>query len=507
MIAGKRWRFSSAQRKLKGQILNPRSFATVRATFLTCTVLLGAGCSGASGPIENGIDSREQAVKVTTIDVRRSLAVTEQTILARFSLERVLTQLATQSAVPGLTATALFQQWWDTQNPGPGLYPGPHCDDTQTPAIGSTINGYPYLCRNGAEGAQATCDPFAVGSSCAYIPIGLFNRYDQAPENGAHCGEYRIVYAKQSGIASATDRNLLIFEAALPNPHPQQGLKGCQQIIDTWAQLTPEDDIQARAGILENFYFNGRGVVAPVVSIANYGDNALGAGQIRTNQFSNTTTGWSLREFKLLRSCSGNSCSSMLFTPVTDKKNAFGPLFDPSSTYATAAAFRAFFPQQVVDLNATSIAGLDIEMSDTFNTAQSQASGLTAAEMRYSTLFGSAASSLRSDLQTQLTAIGSPLTPDDVVARAQALSCAGCHRLSNGAALGGGLTWPTSLGFTHVTERQTEVVAGESRFVLSNALTTQFLPARKVIFEDFLNNRPRPSKGPTHPLSGSRTHG
>jgi len=476
---------------------------------MACAVaaLVSGACSATTASEQDSVDSAGQAVKVTTIDVRRSLAVTEQTILARFSLERVLTQLATQSGVPGLTATALFQQWWDTQNPGPGLYPGPHCDDTVTPPLGSTINGYPYLCRAGAEGAQASCDPFAANSPCAYIPIGLFNRYDQAPENGAHRGEYRIVYAKQSGIATTSDRNLLIFEAAMPNPHPQQGLKGCQQIIDTWAQLTPENNIQARAAALEDFYFNGQGVVSPVVSISNYGDNALGAGQIRTNQFSNTTTGWSLREFKLLRSCSGNSCTSMRFTPVTDKNNAYGPLFDPSSSIATAPAFRAFFPSQVANLNATSVPGIDISTDDAFNTAQSQASGATAAEMRYSTLFGTAPSSLRTDLQTQLTTLGSALTPDDIVARAQAQSCAGCHKLSGGAALGGGLTWPISLGFTHVTERQTEVVGGETRFLISDALLNQFLPARKAIFEDYLNNRPHPSKGPTHPLSGSRTHG
>lgn len=479
----------------------------LRALVYTGVVFAGAGCSASSEQGADGNDFVQQAVKVTAIDVRRSLAVTEQTILTRFSLQRVMTQLATQSAVPGLTATALFQQWWDTQNPGPGLYPGVHCDDTVTPPYGSTINGYSYLCRAGAEGAQASCDPFAPNSSCAYIPIGLFNRYDQAPENGAHCGEYRIVYAKSSGINSTSDRNLLIFEAALPNPHPQQGLKGCQQIIDTWADLTPQNDIQARAAALETFYFSGQGDVAPVVSIANYGDNALGAGQIRTNQFSNTTTGWSLREFKLLRSCSGNSCSSLRFVPVTDKNNSFGLLFDPSSSYATAPAFRSFFPSQVANLNANSVPGLDIATPDTFNTAQSQASGVTAAEMRYSVQFGSAPSPLRTDLQTQLSTLGSSLTPDDIVARAQALSCAGCHRLSNAAALGGGLTWPSSLGFTHVTERETEVVGGETRFVLSDALITQFLPARKAIFEDYLNNRPHPSKGPTHPLNGSATHG
>jgi len=487
--------------------LKHRSSEVVRALVAASGVLFAVGCSGTSEQAEQPFDSQAQAVKVTTIDVRRSLAVTEQTILSRFSLQRVLTQLATQSGVPGLTATALFQQWWDTQNPAPGLYAGPHCDDTVTPPIGSTINGYSYLCREGAEGAQASCDPFAANSACAYIPIGLFNRYDQAPENGAHCGEYRIVYAKTSGITSTSDRNLLIFEAALPNPLPQQGLKGCQQIIDTWADLTPENNIQTRAAALEKFYFVGQGATQPVISIGNFGDNALGAGQIRTNQFSNTTTGWSLREFKLLRSCAGGSCSSMRFFPVTNKNNAFGPLFDPSSSYATAADFRSFFPSQVSKLTASTIPGLDISTPDTFNTAQSQASGASAAEMRYSVQFGTGESALRSDIQTQLSALGSTLTPDDIVARAQALSCAGCHRLSNNAALGGGLTWPASLGFTHVTERATEVVAGETRFVISDTLINQLLPARKAIFEDFLNNRPRPSKGPTHPLSGSSTHG
>jgi hypothetical protein len=477
-----------------------------------------AACSGTSDEVDQSLSESltvpgvqavlpVQAVKVTTIDVRRSLAVTEQTILSRFSLQRVLTQLATQSTVPGLTATALFQQWWDTQNPGPGLYPGPHCDDTTSESMGSTINGYPYLCRDEAEGTQASCDPFAADSACAYIPIGLFNRYDQAPENGAHCGEYRIVYAKASGVTSTSDRNLVIFEAVLPNPHPQQGLKGCQQIIDTWASLTPENDIQKRAAALEKFYFIGQGDISPVISISNFGDNALGVGQIRTNQFSNTSSGWSFREFKLLRSCTGSSCSSARFIPVTNKNNSFGPLFEPSSTLATAEAFRAFFPSQVAKLNASSIPGLDISTPDTFNTAQSQASGTTAAEMRYSVQFGTGESSLRTELQTQLTALGSALTPNDIVARAQALSCAGCHRLSNNAPLGGGLIWPASLGFTHVTERATEVVGGETRFVISDTLLNHLLPARQAIFEDFLNNRPRPSKGPTHPLSGSSTHG
>ena len=472
-----------------------------------CLSALLAACSGSVDAEQAETGAITQPVKTITVDVRRSLVVTDKSILNRFSLQRVLTQLAAQAGSPSITALQLFQQWWDTQNPKPGTYAGPHCDDAVDAQLGPVVNGFPYLCRNGAEGAQAGCDPFVAGSACAYIPIGLFNRFDQAPENGAHCGEYRIVYAKESGITSTSDRNLVIFEAVLPNPHPQQGLKGCQQIVDTWSGLSSENNVQARADVLEDFYFDGQGVVGPVISVTNFGENALSAGQIRTNQFSNTTTGWSLREFKLLRSCSGGTCTAPRFTPVSNKNNAYGPLFAPTSTLPGAAAFVSFFPSQVPNLSATALAALDISTPDTFNTGQSQASGGTAAEMRYVDQLGAGASTLRSDLQSALYNAGSSLTPDNIAMRAQALSCAGCHRLNSNVALGGGLTWPASLGFTHVTERETEVVAGQERFRISDALVNVLLPARQKIIEDFLNDRPHPSKGPDHPLSGSRTHG
>jgi len=361
------------------------------------------------------------------------------------------------------------------------------------------------LCRDGAEGAQASCDPFAPNSSCAYVPIGLFNRFDQAPESGAHCGEYRIVYAKQSGISSTNDRNLLIFEAALPNPRPQLGIRGCQQIVDTWAGLTAENSTSARADVLEAFYFVGLGTTGPVISIGNFGDNPLGAGQVRTNQFSNTTTGWSLREFKLMRTCSGQNCTSMRFIPVTDKNNAYGPLFA-----GTSNAFNTFFGTQVAGLAASTIPGMDINVPDTFNSGQSQASGTTAAEMKYPDWFASTSPNnpLEAIIQGQLTAIGSSLTPAQIVLRAQALTCAGCHRLSRNVDLNGsGLLFPESTGFTHVTERETEVVGAETRYVISPALLNVLLPARKAIIDDFINDRPRPLRGNDHPLSGSRTHG
>ena len=56
-----------------------------------------------------------------SVDPRRSLAVTDQIILKRFSFEEVMNRLAEQSGIPGLTGLRLYQEWWDSQRPAPGL--------------------------------------------------------------------------------------------------------------------------------------------------------------------------------------------------------------------------------------------------------------------------------------------------------------------------------------------------------------------------------------------------
>jgi hypothetical protein len=444
-----------------------------------------------------------------SIDPRRSLVVTEQTILARFPFERVLEQLVMQSWVPQLTSLELFQQWWDTQNSGPGLGLGPHCDDT-VDAGTPVINGFPYTCRPApAEGVQATTNPFADpdNNPDAYLPVGLFNRFDVAPSDGSHCGEYRIVYAKRSGIANPLARNLVIFEAALPNPHPNQGLKGCKKIVAFWASLTYVDDINLRADMLEHFYFNGIPGVVPVIHVDHYGGNTKDFGQVRTNQFMQDAASprvWNLREFKLRRTCSGGNCTAMQFIPVTDKSNPFGPLFSPTSIHAKAPNFQDFFPSQVSDLAVGNLAKINMKVPDNFNTGQGLASGST--ESNYVTQFGTDPSPLRTAIQDQLTAIGSSLTPDHVIRRAQALACAGCHRLNNSMDIGGGLTWPPSLGFTHVSERNTETVDGQVRFLISDALVNAFLPHRKTIMEDYLNDKLKKPKKPKDPIGRKRVH-
>lgn len=472
--------------------------------------LLALSLFACSGEPEAGEDVSQAPRALANIDVRRSLVVTEQAILQGFSLKRVMDQLVSQSNVPGLTSKKLFQQWWDIFNPGPGLGAGPHCDDQTDAALGPVINGFPYTCRPApSEGAQASCDPFAAPDSpCAYIPIGLFNRFDLTPENGAYCGEYRIVYAKNTGVLTSDDRNLIIFEAAMPNPLPLLGIEGCRPVAQFWAGLSNVSDPAVRKQRLESFYFQGLLSVPlfpPVIHVSHFGDNAAGRGQIRSNQFSNPSTPkiWSLREFKLRRTCGLLGCSSMRLLPVTVKANPYGPLFDPTLPHVKASAFQAYLPTQVATLSATSSADFGISVPDTYNTAQSQANGT---ENNYVAQFDAEPSAFRSALTSALAAQGSSLTPDNIVARVQAQSCAGCHRLSNGADLGGGIIWPSSQGFTHVSERETETVDGQERFALSSALVDDFLPHRKDVLERYLDHNLILRLIPLCPIGGFLVH-
>lgn len=450
------------------------------------------------------------------IDARRSLAITEQPILERFALERVMNQLVASPTpngphVAGPTADMLWRQLWDVFNPGPGLGLGPHCDDVVDAAGAPQLNGYPYSCRPApSEGAQASCDPFAQGSPCAYVPVGLFMRFDLAREDGKHCGEYRIVYAKASGRTDNADRALVIFEAALRNPHPGQGIRGCNRLVRAWADLSAEPDVEARADVLEDIYFDGWQEFDPVVQWSNFGDNPLGAGQVRTNQFVQPLTLasriWSLRELKLRRVCTGpgGSTCTLRFEPVSDKVNPFGALF---SAAGTTPAFVAELTEHTAALAGPTLGSISLRTSDVFNSGQSQASSSTI-ESNYLAQLGDGPSVVRSALADQLAVLGSALTPDDVVARAQTMSCAGCHRFSNNAALGGGLVWPPSLGFTHVSERDVdlETVDGVTRFKLSPALVDAFLPARAQLVTDYLDERPRPPAPPDGPLGGRWVH-
>lgn len=419
------------------------------------------------------------------VDARRSLAITDEVILRSFSFQEVMDQLVAQSGVPGLTSLRLFQQWWDTQRPSPGLGAGPHCNDELVNGQ-PALNGFPYTCGR-AEGRQATVDPFtnAGTNPNAYVAIGLFNRFDLAPVDGADCGEYRILFARREGMTRPNARNLLNFEAVLPNPRPELGLAGCRPVVELWQSMTTDNDVQSRARRLHAFYFQGLPGFMPVIHVDNLGGRGVGVatGQVRTNQFMQGP--WTLREFKLRKDCSSGTCS-VWFAPVTVKTNPGGTLFNARSTHPLASTFQSsVLPGQVASLAVNDLSGFGLSVPDAFNSGQSHAQGPENDYVLQLTEGGAGA--LGSAIQAELTALGSSLTPRDIAARAQALSCAGCHELSNGANLGGGLVWPGSLRFVHVSEERVEPSPeGGNRFVISPALTRLFLPRRQRVMESYL---------------------
>ncbi|HZH13947.1 MAG TPA: hypothetical protein VE057_06270 [Archangium sp.] len=440
----------------------------------------------------SGLQTLAEPEEDIVVDPRRSLAVTDEVILARFSFEEVMNRLAEQSGIPGLTGLRLYQEWWDSQRKAPGLgLGGPHCDDTLLPDGKPGFNGFSYTCPR-EEWRQALENPFVEPATnpAAYVPIGLFNRFDLAAEDGSDCGEYRIVFARRSGITEANKRNLIAFEGVLPNPKPKKELDGCRKVARFWAELSQEPDPVARAEALHRFYFEGVGKFPPVIHIDHLGN---GTGQVRTNQFMHNI--WTLREFRLRKRCEGDTCV-MRFEPDTVKTNPAGVLFSAKQDHPQKEAFSEALASQVEALSANDLLRYTLDVEDRFNSGQSNSSGT---ENLYAHQMGNGESPLRTKLQGRLNSMGSPLTAANIIARTQTLSCAGCHQLSTGANLGGGLTWPsktTLFTFVHVSERTLEAGPDGPRFGLSEALVGTFLPPRQQLLEAFLERRPPFDKHP-----------
>jgi hypothetical protein len=495
------------------------------------TALAAAGCSAADGALDvqpaqtshEGLDTTEEALSPSfPIIPRKSVLITDVDIVSQFTLFDVMNQLVTQAAVPGLTPLRLFQQMFDTEQPAPGVGPGPHCvpdaldtaafpvipdlagtgllaDGTPGPTSGS-INGWPAQCPR-LEAQEASRNPF-TDPSAAYMATTLSNRFDLAPLDGSNCGEFRVNFARQSGQTDSGARNFIAFEARLPNPKPALGLGGCTPIVQFWQSLSNPAMTQAQRGAaLKQFYFTGIDGFAPVIDVSHYG--AAGgpqSGQVRINQFMFIGAqfgDWSAREFRLLESCTGSTCTLQMI-PNFDKDAPAAPVFAPASTDPRAVAFQtSFFPGAVARLALQDVNAINYPspVPDAFNTGDDQ---LITDLTDYTVSFGTGPSTLRTAIQQQLTAIGSTTTPDQIVERAQSLSCAGCHLKSLGEDMGFPqaqiLPTPNRQSFVQVTE-QTETIpagdpaAGGTRFSAQPAVDL-FVKHRAQIMADFLSPIP-----------------
>jgi len=480
------------------------------------------------------------------IDPHRSLFVHDRaTLSARdFSLKRTMDQLASQvsGSVPGITGAQIFRQLWDTHNPAAlALTTGPRCSDNA-----GTLNGFPHACRprsteegGEAQGTDAQINDRMRGSDDTetYNPLALVNRIDLAHEGWRNCGEFRLIYGKRIFSGGTPARNLIIFEGVLPNPTP--GCRsGCRPVMQMWKSLSAMTSPADRATKLEEFFYTGLPGFRPVVHVDHYSAKgvtgaygASGSGQIRTNMFRFFATGsrWMLKEHKTVLDCGSSPCKFEVM-PIPVKVNPWGELWNEDIANAPAHPFQALaqaFQNNTV-AQATLLGNPELmrfgytvslphgapqsfsQAPAAFPETSPSSEGPFAVWIdQYRTQFNNAAGPInvfRSSLVAGAAVHG--LTSTQLLNRAVAQSCAGCHQpggfgLLAPNSIGPSTTpsgaivtsWPNSLGtFVHV---ETPVVAlpelsgaafpSNLGHALSPALHDVFLPDRRNFLVNQLN--------------------
>jgi hypothetical protein len=443
---------------------------------------------------------------VPTIDPARSLVVTDAALdKAKFSFVNTI------NAILGSLNVAATSE--NRENFVRSLLSSMNDDDMVNPASGLRM-------KVDIRPLEAGLDPkklFDPNDPTGLVPVGLFNRLDLAPQDWSNCGEHRIVYSFKAPIPNAgapDSRFFLIFEARVDNASPQKlGFEGCRAVAKFWRDLSDENDASKRAARLEEFYYQGApGVSGPVVQAKNYGGPL---GQVRGNMFVNAPGNfkWELREWIVINSGAPTPVS---FTPVTVKENplaefysdAIGPntLDVPLETTERTEfqkQFKGTFLTRLVepdvvrqfltmgqsgyvpeldpkntsfDPNKYKIDILNrvgARFDNRFNEFQSVSQGN---EDDPKTIADTVGPIFRSGISNALNAFvidpAQKPTGENVLNRAGAITCGGCHQFAAnrpvGSVKGQSISWPLSAGFVHITENST----------LSAALTDVFLPFR-----------------------------
>lgn len=420
------------------------------------------------------------------VNIDRSLAVTELAAMAPFSMREMLETLVSQGPEPTQDPVAMFAEMSASL--------GGCAEGENTKPMGE----FQMKCLNGTLGRPGTpedVDPFGEQDPAnGYFPVGVFNRFDLAPESGETCGEYRIVFARHSGLQNGFvtgQRRLIIFEAVLPNPQPEAGLEGCRPVAEFWAGLSEVEDVAQRGAAIHDFYMNGLPGFGPVVHINNYGLSGLrGSGQIRSNSFLNHQ--WSQNEFRT-DNCEGTCPLTLALATAKDvpAPEVLGRLTPEGERHPLADAFReeVLLPAALDashPLHSDNANTIRFSYDDKFNAFGSDAA--TRGGTLDSTTVVAGSTGLTDWLQQEMDAAAVAdvtLNATQIIKRVQTQTCGGCHSDSSTDDLGDGVTQPSSFDFTHVNERVEEGPDGPRR-VMSSGLKNDFLPFRKGVLEAFL---------------------
>jgi hypothetical protein len=468
---------------VKPSLFSPRRKTVGLAVLAVAAFVLFAGAARRR--------ASEPPPSVGPMSEQRSFIISDQLLLQNFTFQRVLDQLVARSGVPGLTSGQLYRQWFDTQNPRPGLFDvsAPHCDDFLVNGTPS-FNGIPRRCPT-AEGAFAA-SPYAPDE---YIPIALINRFDLAPPDGSNCGQYRMVFARKA--TTRTDKVHIIFEAVLPNPYPELGLRGCRNAAAFWANLSAQQSASARRDQLEAFFFTGTAGYGPVIDPPNYDGSANQSG-IRTLEFGADAGRPRFYQFRLKKSCAGDPCT-LRMSPDVLENVPFGGYFDGHDTSDVARAFRDSFVSQVGSLAVNNADLFEMHLPATYLMAESDPLADQAAFDPFAGfnrgLNTPEGGDFNGRIQAELQRIGSNLTVRQIMLRAAMRGCDGCHNgLTAGLAAGDPVLGRFFLNFGFQMFDESRLVPGPDgpRYQVGSVIEVTFMPHRIAILRDFLVNGTAP---------------
>ncbi len=397
-----------------------------------------------------------------TLDPERVLLETNLDALQSMDLASAFKALATNGNMQG-DPSLLYQEIYDSYASAANgvLKDAVHCGDEMTNGV-PTLNGFPITCDR--------VERNHVNDEFNFFPTAFVNRMDLAPENGAHCGQQRVIFAN-----NAQGRAFMILEAQIPNPHPELGITGCAPLAQFWLDQNAIDDPLARGQRLAQAFLFGD----PSLTDAGFGpfltatNLTVGSGQIRTNQFDQSP--WTLREFKL--ALDGANLKAVPF-PVGEAPN--GQLWNDAIATPQGPACRQSFLDAVDQLLTNDPNAMSFVVDSSCLDAESPND--------FSQFYdGQLGDGFRAQLEQRLAGTG--LNADDLANRADfAGSCIGCHSEANGLFLGNGVSAPFSNGFVHVQEFPVECSNKDSSlcFQASPALTQVFLPSRLQVMGNIL---------------------
>lgn len=401
----------------------------------------------------------------------RSLLVTDKSILNHFPLKDVLQKMLNDSNDSNATPADIILDLADVRN---------NCNDFNNfPQHNS--DDLPGFCSN--PGASMDLFQAAFDTNLTYYrPIALINRFDLAGANNSDCGEYRIAY---SGNDISPRVNFFIFEARLPNPNPEMGKAGCQPVLQYWADLSYERNVEVRAEKLRQFFFDGIAGFAPAIHVEHFKGENLDSGAIRLNARTDQQSNWIFMQF---RTKVEENCAPLCNLEVEQeglKDTPFPALAGDISAHPLASVFQeavlAAIEKPGEKLLANTMTELSISLPiETY--LGRQHSGLAQKEG----VIEAMSPEFSASIQNKLNEVGSNLTPNHIITRVNALTCAGCHN-QHSTELGAPLALDTAMQFAEFLSQIEENGPDGIRFKIKPAMETVFLPERATLLEQLLD--------------------